>query len=506
MLRVEHLLARLLDVWEVDVYVRLAASGEPPSLEPIFWAGLRSEEADVLAASPLVTSHANQALLSLAPVVVNDLESRDTASPHLTAMNLRALVVMPLGPDSSPSGVALFGSREATVLSESTLTLLRGFSDIVTSYASEQDQTTEQMRRLVVQLTEAENRERTRIASLLHDDLQQTIAGIKVHVDMAARRATTDTHVVERLTTASKLIDRVIEQSRSLSHELSPPMLKRRGLVSALKMLASEMQRIHRLDVSIDDRTGSIALGELASLVMYRAVQELLFNIVKHAGVNAATVTVDAVEEGLRIIVRDHGQGFDVQDVVKRDTPAGLGLVSLRERIEAIGGMLEIVSARGAGSTFTIFLPPAAMATEGTLAARASNAADEAAVDQKLSILLVDDHAVIRQGLAYLLNEEPDLEVVGEADDGDAAIDLARKLLPDVIVMDLGMPGMTGDEATREILEFAPLTRIVGLSMYAEHEARERMLDAGAVAYLPKAGPSSDLIAAIRGDDDDSRR
>jgi len=113
-------------------------------------------------------------------------------------------------------------------------------------------------------------------------------------------------------------------------------------------------------------------------------------------------------------------------------------------------------------------------------------------------VIIVDDHAVIRQGLVLLLNEEPDLEVVGEAESGEAAIQLARQLRPDVAVMDLTMPGLHGDEATRAILEQAPGTRVIGLSMHSEDEARDSMLAAGAYAYLPKAGPSCDLVAAIR--------
>jgi DNA-binding NarL/FixJ family response regulator len=138
------------------------------------------------------------------------------------------------------------------------------------------------------------------------------------------------------------------------------------------------------------------------------------------------------------------------------------------------------------------------MRAEGALTDQGAEQASEAVDGRKLSVVLVDDHAVIRQGIALLLNEEPDLEVVGEADSGSNALSLVGRLRPDVVVMDLTMPGMSGDEATREILSRAPDTRVIGLSMHSEREAEERMLAAGAAAYLPKAGPSDDLIAAIR--------
>jgi DNA-binding NarL/FixJ family response regulator len=121
-----------------------------------------------------------------------------------------------------------------------------------------------------------------------------------------------------------------------------------------------------------------------------------------------------------------------------------------------------------------------------------------AAAGGKIRVLLADDHAIVRQGLARIVNEEPDMEVVAEAVDGRQAIDLARQLSPDVIVMDTGMPVLNGLEATREITAAFPQSRVIGLSMFDEAAAGEAMRQAGAVAYLSKGGPSQDLLSAIR--------
>jgi DNA-binding NarL/FixJ family response regulator len=113
-------------------------------------------------------------------------------------------------------------------------------------------------------------------------------------------------------------------------------------------------------------------------------------------------------------------------------------------------------------------------------------------------VLIVDDHAVIRQGLAVLIDEEEDLTVVGEAESGEEAIEAARRLTPEVVVMDFTMGGMDGAEATRRIKAELPDTRVIGLSMHLEDDTPQWMLDAGAEVYLPKEGPSEDVIAAIR--------
>ena len=115
-----------------------------------------------------------------------------------------------------------------------------------------------------------------------------------------------------------------------------------------------------------------------------------------------------------------------------------------------------------------------------------------------IRILLVDDHAVLREGLARLLGEQVDMHVIGQATNGLEAVQLADQLAPDVILMDISMPKLNGIEATRRIHSQHPRTRIIGLSMFEEPEQARAMRDAGAANYLTKSGASADLIQAIR--------
>jgi two-component system response regulator NreC len=119
-------------------------------------------------------------------------------------------------------------------------------------------------------------------------------------------------------------------------------------------------------------------------------------------------------------------------------------------------------------------------------------------MSSKIRILLADDHALVRQGFRRILEAEPDMEIVGEADNGRETVALAEKLRPDVIVMDVGMPELNGIEATRRLSESLPRTRVLALSMHKDSVYVREILRAGARGYLLKDAFDRDLLLAVR--------
>ena len=115
-----------------------------------------------------------------------------------------------------------------------------------------------------------------------------------------------------------------------------------------------------------------------------------------------------------------------------------------------------------------------------------------------MRILLVDDHPIMRAGIRLLLENELDIEIIGEADNGLKAVDMAKSLRPDVVIMDISMPDLDGFEATRRICQACPETRVLVLTMYDSEEHFFEILKAGAVGYVPKKAAPTDLIAAVR--------
>jgi len=116
----------------------------------------------------------------------------------------------------------------------------------------------------------------------------------------------------------------------------------------------------------------------------------------------------------------------------------------------------------------------------------------------KIRVLLTDDHTLFRQGIRTLLEAEPDIEVVGEAADAAQAVALARQVRPDVVLMDIGMNGMSSFEATRQIRKERPETRVVFLSMYDDDEYLAECMEVGGDGYLLKESPADQLLTAVR--------
>jgi two-component system response regulator NreC len=119
-------------------------------------------------------------------------------------------------------------------------------------------------------------------------------------------------------------------------------------------------------------------------------------------------------------------------------------------------------------------------------------------VNGTVKLLLVDDHPIVRSGLKMLFLSEPTMAVVGEADSGEAAVEAVARLKPDVVIMDVSMPGMNGIEATRRIKAAHPETAVLALTMYEDEQYFFEMLNAGASGYIPKRAAPDDLVSAIK--------
>src|SRR6202008_3557373 len=119
-------------------------------------------------------------------------------------------------------------------------------------------------------------------------------------------------------------------------------------------------------------------------------------------------------------------------------------------------------------------------------------------MQKKITVLLVDDHSLVRRGFRRMLEDEPDMDVVGEAGDGEESVKLAKQLRPQVVVMDCALPGMNGLQATRQIIEASPGTAVLMLSMHSENTWVRQAIEAGAKGYILKNAMDLELGVAVR--------
>ena len=234
-------------------------------------------------------------------------------------------------------------------------------------------------------------------------------------------------------------------------------------------------------------------------------------NAWKHAATGKADVTMETDDNRLRVQVHDDGRGFEVavaETTTAHKLASKFGLFSIRERMKALGGSFEIESAPHQGTTATLTLPLGAASSEAVPrpfevsqdGSETPNASPlpSGAQTRTVGVLLVDDHAMVRQGLRMMLEDYPDVEVVGEACDGEEALVCTEQLHPAVVVMDINMPKMNGIEATAYLKTRYPHIAIIGLSVNAGEENQKAMKRAGATSLITKEAAVDQLYAAIQ--------
>ncbi|MBD3297055.1 MAG: response regulator [candidate division Zixibacteria bacterium] len=356
--------------------------------------------------------------------------------------------------------------------------------------------------RMAAELSRAEQTERKRLGKILHDDLQQILlASIwRLHAlectNSAQERGKDD---------VEKLLNDCLQSSRSLSHELSPPVLELGTLDEIFRWVGDWARDKYGLDVTIDCSDEPANMAQHIRTFLYEAVRELLVNIVKHSGQFRAAVTVRHIDATLQVTVEDYGSGFDPRHVEKHlDNPQTFGLYRIRERLMAMQGRLDVARNASGGAQIQLVVPLSGADESHDDVLRIELSEDDETGRQidttgkRIQVLVVDDHTVVRQGLVQLLRKHSQFVVVGEAADGEQAVEAASRLRPDVVIMDVSMPNMNGIEATRIIKRDHPEMVVIGLSLHDKGAVAQSMANAGATAYVRKDAPADELLDTIR--------
>ena len=226
---------------------------------------------------------------------------------------------------------------------------------ILATDISERIQSEEKIRSLAAELTRAEQEERHRISQVLHDDLQQRLFAVKAQLSFLKDiNMSADTY--QEIEEIHASLSESIAITRNLSIDLSPIVLQGEGLVEAITWLTFRMKEQYGLHIDLQAKANLDNLSQNMRILLFQSLRELLFNVVKHAGILEATVTLEHVDGRDRITVGDHGKGFDVEAVMK-DPQAAHGLLIIHDRLNLLGCHMEIKSKLDHGTQIMIEIP-----------------------------------------------------------------------------------------------------------------------------------------------------
>ena len=368
---------------------------------------------------------------------------------------------------------------------------------------------TDQLRAMAARLITLEDEERQRLSEFLHDTLQQQLAVIKIRVQRLIPMGKRDKASERRISETVTLVDEAIAQTRQLSRELNPLNLRMHGLYKALQFLSQEMRDRYGLAIILDLDPEVEPHEESVASILFRAIREMLFNVVKHSGVATAIMRTFRDGEHTVMSVEDQGDGTDMTRLKQKwDSGECLGLLSIEEQICKLRGEMFLDTQPGRGFRISLMIPfqasgsihnPLIQPKESTVRRVKYRPPGELVRRSGVTrVLLADDHEVMRESLAVVLMENNDFEIVGEAQTGREAIQLAEKLRPDVIIMDVEMPEMNGIAAVKIISRRMPQIKLIGLSMHDDEETCQRMQSAGAEVCLSKTTSIDQLCDVIR--------
>jgi signal transduction histidine kinase/ActR/RegA family two-component response regulator len=352
-------------------------------------------------------------------------------------------------------------------------------------------------------LLRVQDEERRRIARDLHDVIGQELTVTAMALGFASRQSKDcNPEVISRINEAMRSIENLDSQVRTLSYLLHPPMLDEKGLPFALGWFVEGFTKRTGIHVTVSAPKDLVRMQPDKEAALFRVVQESLTNVFRHAHAQNAWITLSADSGRVRILVEDDGRGFGPHS---KPAKPGLGMQSMRGRLEPFGGTLSVQRV-GQRTQVTAAMPLTAQEES----AGQSHSLQHAAVGQSRStapsqhvaprkrVLIADDHEVVRQGIRSLLDDDSEFEVCGEAEDGLQAVSKVDELRPDLLILDLTMPHLSGFSAATHIRRAGLDTKILIFTNHSYPELEKVAEASGCNGLVVKSNATADLIRAVK--------
>lgn len=367
------------------------------------------------------------------------------------------------------------------------------------------------LRQLSARLLQLQDEERRRIARDLHDVTGQKIAILSMSLDRLSRLVQSEgAEVKETLEESREVVRKIGEEIRTLSYLLHPPLLDESGLGSAVRWYAEGFQKRSGIHLTVDIATDLSRLSTDVETALFRVLQESLTNVHRYSGSPDAEIKIFVEGGQIQLEVVDHGRGIEngaVPVPIDGIASLGVGIPGMRERLRQLGGQLEVEFGRNGTrvvATVPVKKPEVEIAEMMEFSADAGNGQPRldshanTRSDQRRRILIADDHEVMRRGMRGLLESHDEWAICGEAFEGKEVVAKSRELRPDLIIMDINMPGLTGIAAAQQIRRENPQAKILFFSVHESAQTVREVISAGAQGYVAKSRAGHDLVDAVR--------
>lgn len=361
------------------------------------------------------------------------------------------------------------------------------------------------LRQLSARLLHLQDEERRRIARDLHDITGQKIVVLTMALDRLMRVVgSRQPQTREILGECRDTVNKISDEIRTLSYVLHPPLLDECGLASAVRWYAEGFENRSGIKVQVEVEPEFVRLSSDTETALFRVVQESLTNVHRYSGSSCAKIRISADSGEVRLEVIDYGKGIKAaaSHGTTLDSVAGLGvgIPGMRERLHQLGGRLDVdFGKEGTRVLATAPIHPnPEHATEQSSESVPSATASESEVETRRRILIAEDHEIMRRGLRGLIESHPEWAVCGEAIQGPEAVRKAKELNPDLVIMDINMPGLSGIDAAMQILRDNALARILFFTVHDSEQVIREIVDVGAHGYVAKSRAGEDLVEAVQ--------
>jgi signal transduction histidine kinase/CheY-like chemotaxis protein len=370
----------------------------------------------------------------------------------------------------------------------------------------------ESLRQLSARLLQLQDEERRNIARDLHDVTGQKLAVQSMALSGVLSRNSTsldrESHIA--VTESLALNKEVAAEIRTLSYLLHPPLLDELGLSSAVKWYVAGFTSRTGFKIETDIPPDIQRLSPNAEVAIFRVLQESLTNVHRYSASAKACVRLKNTAEMIKIEIQDFGKGMESS----RTSPAndsvghfGVGIQGMTERIRQLGGKLVITSSPDRGTLVVATIPlsnQAVIPSQGSSGLTQSPTASGTELAGPLEgalrkrILIADDHEMLRRGVRNTLQTQVDLEICGEAVNGQETVDKVKALQPDLVILDINMPLLNGLVAVRQILRHRPQTKVLVFSVHDSDQTVQEVYAAGAHGFISKGKDAQHLLQVVR--------